>query len=247
MANASNTSEDSLEIQWVDTDVAIVFFVLNMIICLASEFLLYLLIKLSKRQNTFFEKLLGCYGMFNIVCTPIVVVLVDGVIGVLPISTKFGDWFCNITVFISIFWGFFNKTFSFFLVCMIYVGSVHEAKVNYRGKQFVINLFCMLSFGIPLICTFISLPIHMHEGSAGYDIWVGKCYGKLKHRNTGLCSFHEDILNQEYGEWGNSVITCLRILCWISFSCELVLASNIPEAIFYYLIYSHIRWYVSVM
>ena len=143
MANSSNTSEANIKIGWIDTDAAIVFFVLNILVCLANEFLLYLLIKMLNRQDTLVEKLLRCYGIFNMVCTPILTVLLLGVIGLSPISFTFDDWFCDITFFLVWFWNYLNASFSLMVVCLMHVCLVHEAKVNSYGKQSVIDLFCI--------------------------------------------------------------------------------------------------------
>ena len=228
---------------WPDTEVAIVFFVISMIICLANEFLLYLHTKLLQRQELLVEQLLRWYGRFNVVCTPIVVILMYGVIGLLPTSTVFGDWFCGTTFFVANFWVYLNASFSLTVVCLVYAGFVHKEKVDNYGKQFVVNLLCGLGFVIPLICTFIYLPLAMHQAS--YSIaWVYKCYGIEEDRTAEMCAFDEGLLHQKYGEWSGTVNACLQVACWVAFSLDLVLASNIPEALFYFLIYSHLRWYV---
>ena len=244
MTNSSNMSDASNELEWLDTDIAVVFSILNMIVCLLNEFLLYLHIKMLQRQDLFVEKLLGCYGIFNIVCTPIVAVLLHGVIGLLPISTLVGSWFCDITFFVTYWWDYFNNCFSLCLVCLIYVGLVHERKVNYHGKQFVVNLFCGLSIIIPLIFGLISTATTMHGAPYNFA-WAKKCYGIKEDVNGGLCSFDEDLLYPKYGEWSSTIKTCLQVICWIEFSCgTIVLSSNIPEAIFYCMIYACLRRYV---
>ena len=242
MTNFSNTSGDSQEIEWVDTNIYMIYFVLQVILCLANEYLMYLHIKMLKRQDLFYEKLLGCYGKFNIVCGAIIVVFGDGVIGLSPVSTIFDDWYCGIILFLTMFFVYFNNGFSLILACMIYVGSVHEAKVNYHGKEFVINLFCILSFVIPLISSLIALPVYMFNGMGHFTLLIDKCYGPPNYKNYALCYFDEDILHQEYGEWSDSVTSCLQFMCAITNALEPTFFSNILEGIFYWLIYSHIKW-----
>ena len=116
MANSSNSSEDNIEMEWVDNDAAIAFLALSMIMCIANGFLLCLLIKMIQRQDVLIEKVLVTYAKFNFVCTPIVSVLLYGLIGLLPISTLVGNWFCDITFFLFYFWDCFNADFSFILV-----------------------------------------------------------------------------------------------------------------------------------
>ena len=240
MANSSNTSDNNSEMEWLDLDIAVVFLVLNMIMCFANEFLLFLLIKMLQRQeDLFIGKLLGCYGKFNMVCTPVVLVLLYGVIGLVPISTIAVDWFCGITTFVYYFWSYFNNNFSFIVVCLLYVCLLR----GNHGKQFVIDLFCALSFFLPLIGALMSVTITVHQSP--YDlVWAYKCYGTKLDLDAEFCSFDETLLDQKYGEWSDVVKPCLHIVCWIDFVWTLILSSNILEALIYCLIYSHLTRYV---
>ena len=247
MANASNITDVYDETKWLDTDIAIVFLIFCAIICLANEFLLYLHTKMLPRQeDLLIEKLLMCYGKFNIVCTPIVVVLLYGVIGLLPIPTIFGEWFCDISFFVVFFWHYFNGSFSLILVCLIYVCFVHNNKATYHGKEFIVNLFCALSFVIPLICTLISMVLSklltMEILDQGWSYWAtDKCYGTNEDTNTEFCFVNETLLRQKYGEWSDIANTCIQIACWIEVTLQLLLSSNILDGFIYCLIYSHLR------
>ena len=137
-----------------------------------------------------------------------------------------------------------NAGLSITTTSMVYVGFVHEAKAKRYGRQFLDKIFCGLSFGIPLIMTINFLPSSMHHVSYN-DPKTEFCYGTAVTRSGPLCMFNDDLLHHKYGNWSNTVKTCLQISCWVDMTLSLVMFSNIPEIILYVLIYSHLKRYVS--
>ena len=244
MANFSNTSElEGNKPQSTDIAIAIAAFICNISFCLINEFLLYLLVKVAQKEELIVAKLLKYYAIFNIACAPVVYIMVDGVIGLLPASVMYGNWVCDIIYFAAYFWHFFNINFSLMVGCMLYVHFVHRDKVNYYGKKFVNNVFAALIIIIPLIIVILSIPLPNHQAAHKFP-WIEKCYGKQVNRGILSCSFDGNELHQAYGNWSNVASVGLQALCWIDLSSLIILASNILDGVFYILIYFHIKAYV---
>ena len=223
-----------------DTDIAIAVFISTVVFCL-NEVSLYLLIKVVERERELVVgRLLKCFAMFNIICTPLVYIMVYGVIGLSPASVISGHWFCTIAYLASYFCHFYNINFSFMVACMMYVSIVCRDRMNcYRG-QFLTNLFCTLSFIIPLVIVVVSIPLPLHQASHNIP-WIQKCYGIQQNRGPFLCSFDDNKLDEKYGNWSNAAKLGLQTSCWIDISCLVLLSLNIPDAIFYVIIYFQLK------
>ena len=121
MAN-SNGSVENKGTQPVDTDIVIGFLVSNTIVCLIYEFSLYLIIKMTQRNDRLpVGKILSYYAKVNMVLAPMILILFPGMIGLLPISTIFGNWFCGIVSFVLYYGYYFDGTLSFVVSCMVYL------------------------------------------------------------------------------------------------------------------------------
>ena len=243
MANFSNTSEfenNETESNDTDTDIAIAALVLDIVFCLANQVLLYFLIKVVQREDLVVGQLLEYYAKFNIVSSPLVHTMVDGVVGLSSESTISGHWSCAITYFVTYFWFMFNANFSFMVACMLYVIFIHKDRAESSEKQFIKNLFCCLSFVIPLIIVVISIPLPMHQASHKLP-WIEKCYGVQVNRDVILCSFDDNQLRHQYGNWSNVANFGLQASCLIELSCLMIFTSNIPGAILYLILYFHIK------
>ena len=141
MTNCSDISDENNQVEWLDTNSAVGLFIAIIIICLINEFVLYSLINMAHHKVLIVGKLMKCYAYFNIVCGPIIAIIVFGVIALVPISTTFGSWFCESMWFVSNYSFFFIANFSSMTTCMLYVNFVYEQKVNNYGKELVNNIF----------------------------------------------------------------------------------------------------------
>ena len=128
--------------------------------------------------------------------------------------------------------------------CMMYVCFIHEKKVNRYGKQFVKNLFCTLTFLIPLIMAILYMPVAPHQSS--FEVaWVNQCFGREVSAEAQLCMVDDRILHQQYGNWSNAARTTIQVFCWIEISYMSLFLTNVLDIIFYILIYSHLKKYVQ--
>ena len=244
---ATNSSESVKTVvepeEWLVTDFGVGLLIPTVVFGLFYEFSCYLLIKVTQRNDIIMKKVLEWATKFNIVCIPFYLIILPALIVLLPASTTFGTWFCDISTFLFTFVTYVNAGLSITTTSMVYVGFVHEAKAKQYGRQFLDKLFCGLSFGIPLIMTIIYLPSSMHQVSYNIPV-IEFCYGTPATQSGPPCEFSDDLLHQKYGNWSNTVKTCLQISCWVDMILSLVMFSNIPEIILYILIYSHLKRYV---
>jgi len=240
MTNLSNPDTDPLE--WIDTGAAVGFFIAIMILVLINVYLLYCLAQMAQANDKPVAKLVKSYANTNIVFVPIAAVLTFGVVGLMPISTLVGSWFCDATFFAAFFIEYYIASFSFVVASFTYVCFVQERKVDtYGGTHIVAALFCKLHLAIPLIMAIVTIPLRMYSPSNTYP-WINKCHGRqANENNTGLCSFEDNLVDQAFGNWSNAAQTGLQTLCWVEFSYSVILNSNITEAIFYFFIYSYLR------
>ena len=186
--------------------------------------------------------LLRNYANVSIVLLPLGAILVFGVIGLVPLSTIVGTWFCDVTFFIVQVWEWYWASLSLTIASMTYVCFCHESMVTaHGGTKRVAALCCKLHIAIPLAMAIITAPVRMNQSSHHYP-WVEKCYGmQANENNTGICFFDDELMVQRYGNWSFAAKTGLQGLCWAAFSYSALTYSNVPEAIFYFLIYSYLR------
>ena len=187
-------------------------------------------------------KLLEYYAKFNIVFLPIQVVIVLGIVGLLPISSIAGVWFCDIAHVITYFGFYLNCNVSLMVTCMIYIHVVHEDWADSFGKERLTKIFCVLGFLIPLSMAMIMIPLSRHPSSSDPP-WINKCYGAYAGRDDPLavCTFDYAYLQERYGKWSTHWNIILKFLCGINFSISFITLTNIPEAILYVLIYRHLK------
>jgi len=242
MINSGDSVENDT-IKWLDTNVAVGFLVLYLILCLINVFMYYLLIQMVRRNDDLIVgKLLEYYAKFNIVFLPIQVVIVLGIVGLLPISSIAGVWFCDIAHVITYFGFYLNCNVSLMVTCLIYICVVHDDRANSFGKQRIRIFFCRLGFIIPLFMAILMIPLSRHPSSSDPP-WINKCYGAYASRDDplALCAFDYPYLLETYGNWSTLANIILQFLCWINFSISLITLTNIPEAILYGLIYWHLK------
>ena len=190
MAANSSESVEALEPQgWLDTGVAVGLFIFTGILVLVYEFSCYLLLKVTQRNDLIMVKVLEYATKLNMVCIPFHLIVLPGVIGLFPVSAVVGTWFCDITTFLAHFVVNMNASLSAMTTSMTYIGFVHEAKVKQLGRHFLNNLFCALTFGIPLAMAINALPATMHHMAGNLPI-TDACYGRAPTQNGApWCTF----------------------------------------------------------
>ena len=228
--------------QWVDGAAAVWFFIVIMIIVLINVLLMCWQTKMIEGNDKPTGVLLKNYATVNIVIMPISAVLVFGVIGLSPISTIVGTWFCDVTFLIVQVYEWHYSSLSLTIASLTYVCFCHERRVTARGgTKHMATLFSKLHIAIPLAMAIITMPVRINLSAHSYP-GFDKCYGlQANENNTDICFFDDELMVQKFGNWSFAAKTALQSLCWSGASYSALVFSNIPEAIFYFLIYSHLK------
>ena len=162
------------------------------------------------------------------------------------LSLYTGEWFCYLATFISLY-GYSIIAFNSLLIAVMkYFFIVHNTKALEFGEERTAKGFLILGLILPLFLAIIPVVTKDIEAYTGVSSCFGLTGQALKQSNTSenkmqkffFCNLNTTA-NDNLGRYALYLMT--QCLCVLKSSILILVATNIPEAFFYYKIFKRMK------
>lgn len=152
------------------------------------------------------------------------------------LSTHIGSWICYIGSFNS-FYGYHAVLgHSLWISIEKYVLIVHTSKIRKFGEEKLEQIFFLVDMIVPLVLTMIAMITTNHTRSE-----IKSCFGNMDYNleksNTSLPRKFIFCDISEFSESYWMIAIFIQCLCVSRAILNMIMASNMPEGIFYYKVF----------
>ena len=212
-----------------------------------GEYLHLKVLLVLKKDNGILKTVSRIFALAQMVCWPVIFVLITATSLVHPLASITGEWFCTATWFVVYYLQFVISSHSLIAASMRYCFIVHTEKVEKYGTQKAKKLFLLLYICIPVFMTF-----WMANNGKEMDVlsFFNKCYGKhhkaflidtstLNVLKRSFCGVQDVLDDSTFYE--RVVIVLKRLSCIASTTSMLIMGSNLTEGIIYFKLFRYMN------
>ena len=244
--SSNNTFYEPSDNEGVSTIAHIIFQVLLFCLGLLIQIKIIILCK-NERDERATWQIDICHAIVQIIFFAFAIT-VEGLTHFIPVLSQLtGDWLCYMATFVTFYCYYSIVAHSLIISIMKYVYIVQHQKVSKFEKRRVRKWFLWFNIAHPLLLTFLTLL------TSDWDLFssLNKCFGQKKdvlpsHVNSVtsieklfFCEIDSGDLQHHKKTFGYSV---KQFICATQTIVDLLINTNLPEACFYYKIFSTIRW-----
>ena len=224
------------------------FIVLSVMLVLIGEHLQFKLLAMAKMENGLVKEITQIYSITSIIMLPIWFVITVGSMFVYPLNDIIGEWFCRTTWMLGYLHFNLIAFQSLVVAVMRYFFIIHQKKVQTYGKEKTRRFFTYLFCCIPLVMSIWGV---LEQFELDGFLHVNRCYG-IEHRVFladasplyANCKFQDD---GDKGMYSKTLQFLQGASCTSRTILSILMGCNLPEAIIYYTIFSHVKRYNTVV
>ena len=159
------------------------------------------------------------------------------------LSMYTGEWFCSFSFFVINYGVTVIISNSLILACMKYIYIVHWDKAMCFGHEKIQMVFFVITFAVPFFIAGVGTITNDFDSYKA----VKSCFGiqnqPKERRNGGVWQrlFLCNLTNTEDTEENYVGYVLLQIVCFSRSLLSYILATNLPEAFFYYKVFKKMK------
>ena len=212
-----------------------------------GEYLHLKVLLVLKKDNGLLKTVSRIFAIAQMVCWPVIFILITATSLVHPLASVTGEWFCTATWFVAYYLQFVISSHSLIAASMRYCFIVHTEKVEKYGTQKAKKLFLLLYICIPVFMT-----VWTANNGKETDLmsFFNKCYGKhhkvflietstLNVLKRSFCGVQDVLEDSSFNE--RVVIVLKRLSCIASTTSTLIMGSNLTEGIIYFKLFRYMN------